>query len=574
MNASRSILLVARPWARAAAIAAAVVGAAGSASAQDIISTDTTISAPVSYGQLVVGGTASPGPTLTINSGAVINISASGSPGFTVGFARTAPASSGPYAAVVQNGGSVSIGGDAQLYMGTNISSFGTLYSPASASYTLNDGSITLGSVGSSAANLLVLGRSAGNNTFTQTGGTFTVYRTGGAPTAFSLGSVGVGQNTYSISGGTFEGIGVTTAGWGMQVGGVVGGAGTLTINGSTAVFAIQQQNAVFSVGETATVNLNSGTLALNGNVTRGQPSGASAPGTVNFTLGGGTLRPYDANLTVGVATAPNTQPFNITLAPSTTSTITGVGWKTSSLHTVTMDSPLIGSGNIEFSGGTVSLTATSTYTGTTNVSGGTLSLAAGGAFASSTSISVAAGATLGLTSKTSGFSFGSGQTLGGSGSVALPTSGSGVSLAGFLAPGGGTAGTLAFTNAGTFDITSAINSPTNRLQFGLGTVSDLVTVASGTLAIGTGLLEFNDFDFTELTGFGQGTYTLFSALSPISGSLGASTSGSIGSFTGTLQQAGNEIQLVVVPEPGTLPLAGLGFAAAAYALRRRRSFP
>jgi autotransporter-associated beta strand protein len=216
-------------------------------------------------------------------------------------------------------------------------------------------------------------------------------------------------------------------------------------------------------------------------------------------------------------------------------------------------------------------LNGNNTFTGPTTISGGTLTLGANGSFANSSTITVASGGRLNLEGKfTSGFTFGSGQTLAGAGLVALPTVGPGVSLAGFLAPGTVTAGTLAFEGAGTFNITSAITSQTGRLQFGLAApgVSDRVTVASGTLTIGSGLLNFDDFAFTNLGGLNQGTYTLFSAAT-LSGSLGTSLSGSIsGGYTGTLQTSGNTIQLVVVPEPAGIALAGIGVAAAALVRR------
>jgi hypothetical protein len=551
------------------AAALGLVVSAAPAVAQTTITTSTTVSGTANYSGGLVVGSVSPGPTLTIDTGAAITATRGDASSFIVG------TQTNPYGTVIQNGGSVVVGGPGsigQLYLGQNVTSGNTGYT-GSASYTLNAGTITLGGTDGTTG-ILGIGRSS-DATFTQNGGSITAYRN---DTLLFIGSAGGNTgSSYTLTGGTFEGIGTTgaTAG-GLGVGSNINASssGTLTINGAGATVAVQPGNANLTTnGGTATVNLLNGTLALNGEVTRGTPNSGRTPGAVSFTLGGGTLRPYSTNLVVGSSTAANTAAFDITLAPSTTSTITGVGWKSGTSHTVTMVTPLIGSGNIEFSGGTVSLTAASTYSGTTSVSGGTLSLAAGGSFANSTSISVASGATLSLTGKTSGFTFGSGQTLGGSGSVALPTSGTGVSLAGFLAPGGGSAGTLAFTNAGTFSITSAITSQTGRLQFGLGPTgaSDLVTVASGTLAIGSGLLEFNDFDFMQLGGFGQGTYTLFSAAS-LTGSLGTTKSGSIGSLTGTLEQVGNTIQLVVVPEPGTVALAGLGVAAAAWALRRHRS--
>lgn len=217
---------------------------------------------------------------------------------------------------------------------------------------------------------------------------------------------------------------------------------------------------------------------------------------------------------------------------------------------------------------GTLALEAANTYTGSTTVSAGRLALAAEGSFASSPTITVESGGVLSLLSKTaSGFTFGSGQTLAGSGSVALPTSGPGVSLLGTLAPGGGAVGTLAFTGAGTLAIGSA-----TALQFGLGTTgaSDLVTLSTGTLAIGSGLLSFSDFAFTDLAGFGPGTYTLFSAGS-ITGSLGT-TSGTVGGFDSTLAvSGGTELQLVVVPEPAGAAGWGIGLVMAGALARCRR---
>lgn len=316
-----------------------------------------------------------------------------------------------------------------------------------------------------------------------------------------------------------------------------------------------------------ATVLLTQGTLATT-SVQRGQLDDA-APGngygSVSFTMGGGTLRPYDADAAFGNATAARN--FDITLT-GTGSTISGRDDFGAVPRTVDLYANLSGSGGVTFSGGTVNIRGTNTHAGLTTVAaGGTAALL--GTAASSSGFAV--NGTLDLASQTSGFTFGSAQTVSGTGVIALPTSGPGVSLAGFLAPGN-SPGTLSFSGAGLLDLTAAIDTESGRLLFELGAVgvSDAVTVADGTLAIGTGLLEFSDFAFTALGGFDQGTYTLFTA-NAITGTLGSGTTGTIGSYTGTLQQAGNTIQLVVVPEPHALALAALGIAAATLTFRRLR---
>ena len=126
--------------------------------------------------------------------------------------------------------------------------------------------------------------------------------------------------------------------------------------------------------------------------------------------------------------------------------------------------------------------------------------------------------------------------------------------------------GTLSFTGAGSLDITGAA---TCTLEFELGTASDLVDLTSGTLEIGNGLINFDDFDFTAGSGFAAGIYTLFNAGS-ISGSLGGGVTGQVGGLDATLLLSGNSMQLSVVPEPSTMGLATLGLAGAALARRRR----
>lgn len=169
-----------------------------------------------------------------------------------------------------------------------------------------------------------------------------------------------------------------------------------------------------------------------------------------------------------------------------------------------------------------------------------------------------------------------SGGSLGGSGTITTNGGSAIVALGGTLAPGASAAGNLTvILGGGELDLGAALAPlASGALLFELGSlaVSDKVTLSGGSLNIGSGLLEFDDFAFTQLAGFAPGTYTLFDGNSSIVGTLGASQSGVIGNFLGDLSFAdgGRDLILTVaVPEPGTLVslLGGLGILA----LRRRR---
>lgn len=253
------------------------------------------------------------------------------------------------------------------------------------------------------------------------------------------------------------------------------------------------------------------------------------------------------------------------------------------------------GGGTMEYDGGSGSVlqvTGTVGNTGLTTVSSGTLQFASGAGIGAG-NMAVASGATLDVNQvgnmTYSGTISGLGQlTKAGSGTFALTGNNSftggititdnagvgGISMSQLavsqLIPGAAP-GTLAVGGAGTLDISPA--NGTGGLAFRLGTSSDLVTVASGKLELGGGLVNFDDFTFTPVAGFDAGTYTLFSANSLL-GTLGSSTTGPIGSnYTGLLQTAGNTLQLVVtaVPEPSTTAALAAGLAMSGLILRRRR---
>jgi autotransporter-associated beta strand protein len=201
---------------------------------------------------------------------------------------------------------------------------------------------------------------------------------------------------------------------------------------------------------------------------------------------------------------------------------------------------------------GTMNLTNANSYSGGTAIYAGTLRVNNTSGSATGTgNVLVAADGTLA----------GAG-TVGAGGNIT-------VTINGHLAPGN-SAGTLTLDLGvtGSLDI-SAVNP--GGLSFELGTTSDKVMLATGGLNIGAGTLEFDDFLFSELLGFGNGDYVIFDSTTAITGTLGAVTSGTIGDYTGELQFAdgGNDLVLHVVPEPAsaTLILGGLALLAA----RRRR---
>ncbi len=166
-----------------------------------------------------------------------------------------------------------------------------------------------------------------------------------------------------------------------------------------------------------------------------------------------------------------------------------------------------------------------------------------------------------------------SGGTLAGIGNITTNANDV-VVTGGKLAPGtDGTTGNLTLTlGVGTLDLSGLTG--TGGLQFDLGTSSDLLTLTTGTLNVGAAILNFDDFDFTALSGFGTGPYTLIETSNTITGSLGASLTGTVGGFDATisLSDANTNLILTVVPEPGTWVMVLGGFGVVAMLRRFRRA--
>lgn len=160
----------------------------------------------------------------------------------------------------------------------------------------------------------------------------------------------------------------------------------------------------------------------------------------------------------------------------------------------------------------------------------------------------------------------------------------------GALSPGNnpGAVGRTTFTFSGSGEVPgsldlSGVTTATGWLKFDLGadttpaTTYDQITVKDGVLDIGIGLLEFNDFDFNPLDGFGDGVYTLLSltGTGALEGTLGSSLSGYIaGQHYGTLYLDGDTGNLMLhvataIPEPSAGLL--LGCAGLLFLLIRKR---
>ncbi len=172
-----------------------------------------------------------------------------------------------------------------------------------------------------------------------------------------------------------------------------------------------------------------------------------------------------------------------------------------------------------------------------------------------------------------------SGGLLAGDGFIVNTGEGRGVTLgaSGRIGPGAsvGEIGTLTLSTGDKgLGISGAVGSANlGSLIFDLDTStnSDRVDLLAGVLNIGSGVLEFDDFAFNPLSGFGVGEYTLFNTNAAINGTLGENLSGSIGDFTGTIGFSGDgqDLILTVVPEPsvlGALAIGAIGLMA-----RRRR---
>lgn len=474
------------------------------------------------------------------------------------------------------------VGGLTKLSSGTLTLTGNNTYTGAT---TVNGGALVLGGNGALTSNLIVGDPAGSAGTVFITGGTVAV-----SSGFFRIGASGSG--TLNQSGGlvTFSNAAALPT-----IGRLAGSTGQMTVSSGT--FRLTNSNSAIQVGADLGSN---GTLTVSGNglIDTGTSSGnvlriiaLNGQGTGVVNLDGGTLRTRQID-TTGTGAASSTFNFNggtvVALASNATfmQGLTAASIKAGGAlidtngNDITIAQALLdgtGGGGLTKNGaGTLTLAGVNTYTGSTVVNGG--SLIANGSLAG-------------------GVAVGSGAVLGGSGSVG------GISGAGLVGPGN-SPGILTATSvdpagnmAYAFELTGTAptyGSPTNS-------VNDVLWLTGGA-PFATSLTSANVVNLYLTPAAAEaGTLTggFFTAgqsdfLASIQGaSFSYFVQDPSGTFTyggqnyKTLLQydpaksvtistvaanGGQVMQMVVVPEPGAMVLAGVGTVLAAWMARRRKS--
>lgn len=396
-------------------------------------------------------------------------------------------------------------------------------------------------------------------------------------------------------------------------------GTSAFTLNGAGAAsLAATGTGAIAGTGKL--VYAGSGTLTLAGN--NSYSGGTEITGSGALRLSGANTSSGDTKLTTGQLTVANAlalQNSTVDMATGDTgslafnqgSTLGGLkgsrdvnfGGFEQSLGNNNADttySGAISNGSLTKVGtGTFTLDGANSYASNTTIKAGVLKLGSSGAISSSGTVTVgdagSSGAVLDLVGKgSSGFSFGAAQTLKGTGTVLGASSGT-VTINGLLSPGNSpglltfqdTSVLLAGTSSVLMEITGsarganpgydAVDINNGGLIYG-GTMRLLIsqTFASGTFDLFKFSLNSVSGSFASIV-FEQGSlYSgLWSLQSSGSWQSQATVSGG-GTQTMSFQQSVTSGgvsygQLVIVPEPTTLGLLGIGCSVAVLACRRAR---
>jgi autotransporter-associated beta strand protein len=391
--------------------------------------------------------------------------------------------------------------------------------------------------------------------------------------------------NSYSgqttVNGGILRAVDSSTYGSGnlTMTGGGALGTGQVTINGGQLQLRVNGDNT--SASQTLTY-ANSSIFANNSatsTVDLDRASGATAANkTLAFAAGsvarGGTLTVTSANgyrLQLNNMNISGSGDGSYTFNP-TTGRVLLSGTFNNNTNSSTATAILGGtSAGNEVSASLINGVGTARILAVTKSGASTWTLSSSNSYSGATVVT--AGTLLVSGTHTGGGAYSvTGGTFGGSGSI---TAASLTASAGTKLTAGGDgilSNTFTLSLAGGMDLSAASNN-TGAYLFDLAGVSasDKITLTTGTLNVGT--LDFADFTFNALSGFGAGTYVLFDAASAISGSIGTA-SGTIGGLSATLSidSLNNNVVLTVVPEPGAAALLGAALSGLFFVRRNRRN--
>ena len=324
-----------------------------------------------------------------------------------------------------------------------------------------------------------------GNGTLNQSGGSLSYTVSGVAEEIGVLSSFG-GTGLWDMSAGTATSVSP------LIIGDGAGSAGTLTLSGTAAMSTAGIEFGA-NTGQ-GTLNLNGGTLTVNGTVSLGTGSGY-------FDFNGGTLQ-------AGITSAS----FMSGLSEATVSS--GGAIINTSANSITIGQPLVDGGGgflTKLGSGTLTLSATNTYAGNTTINAGTLILSSSGSINITPTISIAAGATFDVSAQSS-------YNL--SSSTILSASGTGTTV-------GSTAAAINGASGGTVSLGS---QPISLTYNGL---NPALYISQGTLS-----LNGNAFTVNSASALGAGSYTIvqqasgnissFGSYSVTGTAIGAGTTGSI----------------------------------------------
>jgi fibronectin-binding autotransporter adhesin len=490
-----------------------------------------TGSATISAGTLNLGGLSTVANPIVLSGGTLAN--------GTVGVAQVSATSGAISASLTGAGGLSKSGGGTLALSGSNDFSGGTTLAggglAVNATRALGIGTFTItsGTLDNTSGGAVAIANAnaqAWNGNFTFAGSA-NLDLGGGSVTLGGDRTVTVSASTLTVGGSIGGGFGLTKAGAGtLALGGTNGYSGATVVNGGTLSLL-----AASAVPATSAVTLSAGVLDISAvptsSVTLASLAGSSgavlAMGTKNITVGGAANTTFSGGIT--------------------------------------------GSGGLTKQGtGSLLLDGANSYTGATTVSTGTFSV--NGSIAS-TSLSVAAGA-----------------TLMGSGSIAGATTILGAHMPG-NSPGIETFGDNLSYSGGASSVTWELwgntatqGSPTalydqiivgGNLDFAGSTTLDLLFSSGGNVNWNN---SFWDTDHQWVVYDVTGTTTNLGnfVLAPTNW---ADASNNLfqtvrSQATFSISQSGNDVVLsyVVVPEPSSLAVSGIGAALACWTLVRRRS--